>query len=143
MTTVSTPSPASAPSSTAYSSAPHDPTHATHTASEHHQDQQVGAIRWRRSHSAWPIPVIGVAAESTGPVAGGVAWSVAGSGSLERGPEIPLARQGVDGGGERAQVDRARIRATQWSMSRAVRRGECPVNTAGGENPTIAAGEAG
>src|SRR3954447_17776156 len=32
----------SAPSSTAYSSAPHGTTHATHTASEHHQDQQVG-----------------------------------------------------------------------------------------------------
>jgi hypothetical protein len=27
---------------TAYSSAPHGTTHATHTASEHHQDQQVG-----------------------------------------------------------------------------------------------------
>jgi hypothetical protein len=36
--TVSTPSPASA----AYSSAPHGTTHATHTASEHHKDQQVG-----------------------------------------------------------------------------------------------------
>ena len=41
-TTVSTPSPASAPSSTAYSSAPHGTTDATHTATEHHQDQQVG-----------------------------------------------------------------------------------------------------
>jgi hypothetical protein len=40
--TVSTPSPASAPASTAYSSAPHGTTHATHTASEHHKDQQVG-----------------------------------------------------------------------------------------------------
>ena len=42
LSTVSTPSPASAPSSTAYSSAPHGTTDATHTATEHHQDQQVG-----------------------------------------------------------------------------------------------------
>ncbi len=36
------PSPASAPSSTAYSSAPHGTTHATHTASEHHQINEWG-----------------------------------------------------------------------------------------------------